>query len=186
MIDPFRIIAEFYPDADPAREILLRHSIAVRDKALRLRAASPLKDQLDPELLAAGALLHDLGIRECAAPKLHCRGRLPYLAHGLAGARLLREYAAARQLDLEPLARICERHTGTGLTATDIRTQQLPLPEQDFLPETPEEKLVCYADKFFSKSGDFREKPLAQVEREIARFGPANLARFAALRKLFP
>ena len=49
-------------------------------------------------------------------------------------------------------ARVCERHTGAGLTKREIIEQELPLPQQDFLPETTEEKLICYADKFFSKT----------------------------------
>ena len=45
-----------------------------------------------------------------------------------------------------------KRHTGAGLTKKEIIEQELPLPQQDFLPETTEEKLICYADKFFSKT----------------------------------
>ena len=134
-----------------------------------------------PELVAAGAMLHDIGIRLCRAPEIGCMGELPYLAHGIAGGRMLREYGPG----LEALARICERHTGTGLTAEEIRIRALPLPELDFVPETPEEKLICLADKFFSKSGDFSEKPLTKIRAQIARFGAAGSARFEALLALF-
>ena len=185
MIDAEHIIDFYYPAGDPAREILLRHSIQVRDKALALREACPLRDELDPEIVTAGAMLHDLGIRCCHAPDLGCFGSRPYLAHGIAGAALLREFAATHGWELEPLARICERHTGTGLTAAEIRARALPLPEADYLPETPEEKLVCFADKFFSKSGDFAEKPFAKVRGGAAGFGADNLARFDALAALF-
>ena len=38
-------------------------------------------------------------------------------------------------------------------TAEEIISQHLPIsPPRDLLPESVEEKLVCYADKFFSKS----------------------------------
>jgi uncharacterized protein len=50
---------------------------------------------------------------------------------------------------MEKFARICERHTGSGLTAEEIVSGGLPLPERDFLPETLEEKIICLADKFF-------------------------------------
>ena len=50
----------------------------------------------------------------------------------------------------ESYARVCERHTGAGLTLHDILSQNLPLPHHDLQPETIEEKLICYADKFFS------------------------------------
>ena len=185
MIDAQNIIDFYYPPGDPARAILLRHSIQVRDKALALRETCPLRETLDPALVSAGAMLHDLGIRCCHAPDLGCFGSRPYLAHGIAGAALLREFAAAHGLALEPLARICERHTGTGLTAAEIRARALPLPEADYLPETLEEKLICFADKFFSKSGDFAEKTLADIRGGVAKFGPDNLARFDALAALF-
>ncbi len=55
---------------------------------------------------------------------------------------MMREYGKETGLDLEPIARICERHTGAGLTIDDIRRQALPLPLKDLLPETVEEKLV--------------------------------------------
>lgn len=47
------------------------------------------------------------------------------------------------------------------------------------------EKLVCYADKFYSKSGSMEQKSLERVEASIARFGDDNLARFRALHALF-
>ena len=180
-MDHQAIIDFYYPTGDTAREILLHHSAQVRDKALAIWQNCPLRDAIDPATLAAGAMLHDIGIRLCHAPDIGCLGELPYIAHGVAGGRMLRECDP----ELETLARICERHTGTGLTAAEIRTRALPLPERDFLPETPTEKLICLADKFFSKSGDFSEKPLAKVRAQIARFGAANTARFEALLALF-
>ena len=155
----------------------------MRNKALELAANSPEKPDL--ALVADGAMLHDLGIGRCDAPSIDCNGTEPYLAHGIIGAKMLREYGAAHGLDLEKYARICERHTGSGLTAAEIRKQGLPLPERDYLPETPEEELVCLADKFFSKSGDMNEKPLDKVRRSLAKFGDAPLARFDELCRRF-
>lgn len=98
---------------------------------------------------------------------------------------MLRAYGKEYMLDLECFARICERHTGSGLTAEEIRTGALPLPERDFLPETMEERLICLADKFFSKSGSMKEKSMAKVRLSMAKFGPAVLERFEALCTLF-
>ena len=154
-MDTAAIIQHFYPEDTPLRRRLLKHSEQVKNKALALAENSGAK--LDLELVADGAMLHDLGIGSCDAPKIDCTGTEPYLAHGVIGARMLREYGAEHGLDLEKYARICERHTGSGLTAAEIRRQKLPLPERDYLPETPEESLVCLADKFFSKSGDMSE-----------------------------
>ena len=112
-------------------------------------------------------------------------GEADYLQHGLIGGQMIREYAAEHHLDLELYARVCERHTGSGITAAEIIEQQLPLPEQDLLPETVLEKLVCYADKFFSKSGDMQEKDLEKIRRGIARFGEDSLQRFDGFHQLF-
>ena len=54
-----------------------------------------------------------------------------------------------------------------------------------YLPETAEEALVCLADKFFSKSGDMTEKPLAKIRKAMLKFGPASLERFDALCRRF-
>ena len=184
--DPDFVITFFYPEDTPLRRLLLRHSTQVRDKALAI-LANPSRPHLtiDPSLVSAGAMLHDVGILRCHAPSILCTGDHPYIAHGVVGAEMLRDYGRTHGLDMEPFARICERHTGAGITAREIREQRLPIPERDYLPETPEEKLVCLADKFFSKSGDMREKPAAAVRRSLEKFGPDTLERFDALRRLF-
>lgn len=178
------IIDHFYPSGDPAREILLKHSTLVRSKALEILDASGISG-LDREVVSNGAMLHDLGIRSCHAPDIGCFGSAPYLTHGIAGAEMLRQYGQQHGIDLEVYCRICERHTGTGLTAIEIRERDLPLPCRDLLPETMEEKLICLADKFFSKSGDFAEKPLQKIRTSTARFGSENAARLDALLALF-
>jgi len=186
MIDPAAIITHFYPEDTPLRRLLLRHSTQVRDKALAILAARPSSaPPLDPELVSAGAMLHDIGVLQCHAPSILCTGSRPYIAHGIIGAEMLRGFAQKHGIELEPFARICERHTGTGLTAREIREQGLPIPERDYLPETPEEKLICLADKFFSKSGDMQEKPLTAVRRSLEKFGPDTMERFDALLRLF-
>ena len=186
MIDPDAILKHFYPEDTPLRRLLLRHSTQVRDKALAILANSerpPL--ELDAGLVSAGAMLHDVGILQCHAPSILCTGSRPYIAHGVIGAEMLRDYGRTHGLDMEPFARICERHTGTGITASEVRKQGLPLPKRDYLPETSEEKLVCLADKFFSKSGDMKEKSAETVRRSLEKFGPDTLERFDALLRLF-
>ncbi len=182
-MDALDLINYFYPDDTDLKKLLLQHSFQVRDKALALAQNSTLA--LDLALIQQGALLHDIGIGQCHAPSICCHGTEHYLRHGILGAQMLREYGRNSQLDLEPYARICERHTGAGLTAADIVSGNLPLPVKDYLPETMEEKLICLADKFFSKSGDLQEKSLESVRRSMSKFGPETLARFDALAKLF-
>ena len=83
--------------------------------------------------------------------------------------------------------RVCERHTGAGITAAEIIAQHLPIdPPRDLLPESIEEKVICYADKFFSKSRpDEPPKTLERARKSLAKFGGDTLARFDALVALF-
>ena len=125
-------------------------------------------------------MLHDIGIVACDAPGIYCHGELPYICHGVEGARMLAEAGMLRH------ARVCERHTGSGLTAEEIIEEALPLPARDMLPVTIEEKIICYADKFYSKnpSSLTRRKTLEEVTAGMARHGEAPLERFMELHRL--
>ena len=80
---------------------------------------------------------------------------------------------------------MCERHTGAGITKDEIMLQNLPLPHQDFLPETLEEKVICYADKFYSKTHPEREKTMDQALKSLEKFGQGGLVRFKEWAKMF-
>jgi glycosyltransferase involved in cell wall biosynthesis len=82
-------------------------------------------------------------------------------------------------------ARVAERHTGTGLTASERTKQGLPLPPRDFTPESIEEQIVCYADKFFSKTKLTTEKTLEQAIRSLSRFGEEGVKRFTSWAEKF-
>ena len=187
MVEPFEILEHFYSEDTPLRRLLYKHSCQVRDKAAALLAAAPdgVRRKTDGGLVAVGAMLHDIGIGRCEAPGILCVGQSPYIAHGVIGAAMLREYGEKHGIDFEPFARICERHTGSGLTADEVRTGGLPIPVRDYLPETSEEKLICLADKFYSKSGDMLEKPLEKVRRSMSKFGRGPAERFEELCRIF-
>ena len=124
-------------------------------------------------------MLHDIGIFKCYAAGIQCFGTEPYICHGRIGAELLRSEGFPRH------ARVCERHTGAGITKAQIIAQNLPLPQQDFLPETMEEKVICYADKFFSKTHLDREKTIEQAEKSLSKFGDEGVLRFREWEKCF-
>ena len=182
-VDPLTVIDYFYPDS-PLRTLLLQHSTQVCNKALSIAAAAP-GVAVDMETVRIGAMLHDIGIGHCHAPAIYCVGDAHYIAHGTLGADMLRQYGAIHQLDLEIYSLICERHTGSGITAAEVVSQKLPIAVKDYLPLSNEEKLIALADKFFSKSGDLQEKPLGQVRKSMIRFGEASLNRFDDLCRLF-
>lgn len=183
MIDYQNIIDTYYPEGlNPAlRDILIIHSRGVAEMAMEIADKHP-QLPIDREFTYAAAMLHDIGIVKCDAPGIECFGKEPYICHGTLGAQMLRESGTE---GIEPYARVCERHTGAGLTKDDIVSQQLPLPHTDLLPETLEEQLVCYADKFFSKTHPDVRKPLSKVLKSMSKFGEASLARFMKLHETF-
>jgi uncharacterized protein len=48
-----------------------------------------------------------------------------------------------------------------------------------------EEKLICYADKFYSKSHLDRVKTKEEAERSVAKFSQEGLERFKEWEKIF-
>jgi uncharacterized protein len=68
---------------------------------------------------------------------------------------------------------VSERHVGVGITSGDIKGNNLPLPVRDMVPVSIEEKIICVADKFFSKSEHdlLHEKPVEKVRAMIAGYG---------------
>lgn len=178
MIDTEAIIDKYYAKDNRLRTILMVHSRLVADKALACARARDI--EADLRFVEEAALLHDIGIYLCKAPDICCEGELPYIRHGVEGRRIL------EQEGLPQHALVCERHTGAGLTIEDIVNQKLPLPRRDMTPRSIEERLVCYADKFYSKSGDIRqEKPIEQVIKSMERHGKATLSRFLDLHSEF-
>ena len=186
MINALSIIDHFYSEDSPLKALLLKHSRQVAQKALEI-ADMPANSSLeiDREIVEVGAMLHDIGIKECHAPSILCNGEKHYIAHGIVGAEMLRLYGRSKDIDLECYARICERHTGSGLSAKEIIAQGLPIPPKDFIPETIEEKLVCLADSFFSKSGNMEEKTIEHVRNSMSKFGNDTIERFDAMCQLF-
>ena len=132
------IIQKYYPEDNELRHILLVHSRSVADKALAIADRHP-ELSLDKQFLEEAAMLHDIGIIRCNAPGIQCFGNEPYICHGRIGAEMLRAEGFPHH------ARVCERHTGAGITRSQIIAQQLPLPVQDFLPENDgrESYLLC-------------------------------------------
>ena len=172
------IIYKYYRDNPELLSILMKHSKAVADKALAIADAHP-ELCLDRQFLLEAAMVHDIGIIKTDAPDIECFGDEPYIRHGVLGAEMMRAEGYPRH------ARVCERHTGAGLSLKEIEEQNLPLPHVDLLPETLEEKVICYADKFFSKTKLDREKTLEQAERSVAKHGGEGLRRFKVMEGLF-
>ncbi|OSP39545.1 MULTISPECIES: HD domain-containing protein [unclassified Streptomyces] len=160
-----------------AFELVHTHCEIVWSVAERLISASRL--DVDAELVRAGCLLHDIGVYRLYGDD----GRLDhenYVRHGLLGHELL-----AREGFPEPLCRFCSHHTGVGLTRHDIETQRLPLPPDDYLAVTAEERLVMYADKFHTKSRPSVFLTPDEYAAHVRRFGEEKVTAFETLRTEF-
>jgi len=177
-MDYQQIIDKYYPAGSPLRDIYMKHARSVADLALAICARNGLA--LDPDTVMAAAMLHDIGIYLTDAPGIECHGTEPYIRHGVLGAELLRREGVA-----DEIASVAERHTGAGITESDIDAQRLPLERRDYSPRTLLERLVCYADKFYSKTRLDQTKTLDQVRASMARRGEDTLARFESLRREF-
>lgn len=157
------IIDKYYEEGELKR-ILLVHSQSVTRRALQIVSLHP-ELHLDARFVEEAAMLHDIGIIRCDAPGIQCFGTEPYLRHGAVGAEMLRAEGFERH------ARVCERHTGAGLPG--------------FLPETLEEQVICYADKFYSKSHLDEEKTIEQAAQSLAKFGEEGVVRFMKWAEMF-
>lgn len=179
MIDPLQLLNRYYPADDPASGILKEHGLAVARKcrSIALRMQHP---EINPEFVFEAALLHDIGIRYTSAPEIGCFGNLPYICHGFMGHDLLLAEGLPRH------ALVCERHTGTGLTLSDILENNLPIPHRPMVPVSIEEKLIAYCDKFFSKTGNlFLEKDPSRIAASLARYGDQKVDQFLAWHETF-
>jgi len=158
------IIDKYYPTDNELRSLLLKHSRQVADRCLQI--VNKHKElPVDVQFLEEAAMLHDIGIFRCDAPGIFCHGTEPYLRHGPIGADLLRSEGFPRH------ARVAERHTGTGLPGLE--------------PETLEEQIVCYADKFYSKSSPDRVRTVAQAAESLEKFGHAGVLKFLSWAERF-
>lgn len=171
-------IIDKYCTSDGQKHILLVHSRAVADKALEIARRHP-EWNADEAFIEEAALLHDIGIAKVDAPAIECHGTEPYICHGILGAEMLRSEGMERH------ALVCERHTGTGLTLQQIVEQGLPLPHRDMQPMSIEEQIICFADKFFSKTRLDTEKTVGQARRSLEKFGTEGLERFDQWCKMF-
>ena len=177
-MNPLDIIAKYYPTDSEAYRILVVHSRSVADKALEIARMHP-EMNLDLTFIEEAAMLHDIGIFKCNAPTIDCHGEAPYICHGYLGAELMRKEGYPRH------ALVCEHHTGTGISLAMIDEQHLPLPYRDMRPVSMEEQLICFADKFFSKTKLMKEKSVDKVKQGLSKYGEETVEQFESWCKLF-
>lgn len=108
---------------------VIEHCKVVASLAVEIaEKAKAAGNNVNPELVEVGALLHDLG-----------RCRTHGIAHAVEGFKL------AKNKGVEPeVAEIIKRHIGAGVSKEEAK--EFGLPEDDYFPRSLEEKIVAHAD----------------------------------------
>jgi uncharacterized protein len=144
-------------------ENVIRHAEAVTRLALRI--AAEVRINLDTSLIRKGALLHDIG-----------RSRTHGIAHALEGVRI------AREMGLDgPVIGIIRNHIGAGISRDEARV--LGLPEDDYMPATPEEKIVACADNLIMGEQEVSFETALERFREMLGEGHPAVERFIRLHE---
>jgi uncharacterized protein len=84
---------------------------------------------IDLYIVKIGALLHDIG-----------RSKTHSVSHGYIGGSILEENGISKKI-----VNIAERHVGGGISK--MEAEELRFPNKQYIPETLEEKVVCFSDK---------------------------------------
>ena len=135
-------------------ENVIEHCLTVCRLATSI--ADEVNIHIDKSLLKKGAVLHDLG-----------RSRTHGLNHITEGVHLAQELKLGQDIE-----RIIERHIGAGVTSKEAAA--LGLPAKDHMPETPEEKIIAYADNLTrgKKTVSFEES-LRMFKEKLGSDNPA-------------
>ncbi|MBN1389221.1 MAG: HDIG domain-containing protein [Candidatus Thermoplasmatota archaeon] len=149
--DP-KMCLELLKEVGCSRPVII-HVKAVRDLGIQMldrsRKLHPERDlDIDPGLLEAGLLLHDIGRSQTHS--------ISHITHGVIIARRL-------GLD-ERLIGMIHDHLGAGVTATEATA--LGLPPEDHIPSTLMEKIVCHADNLVGNRGRRTLKEAVEKLRE--------------------
>jgi uncharacterized protein len=141
---------------------VIAHSLVVRDVAVGIadRIISRGEAAVDRDLVAAGAILHDIG-----------RSETHGMDHADVGGRISRDIGLP-----ESLSHIIERHIGAGLSGDERAA--FGLCADDRFPESLEEKIVAHADNLVKGTRIISREDL---NHSIKKFPQSVQERFSAL-----
>ena len=166
-VDYLKIIHKYIPPHTLAYYVYIIHVTLVTDKALQIARRMKLSPA-QQRFIEEASMLHDIGVIRVNAKEIGCFGELPYIMHVVEGRKILEKEGL-------PLhAKIAENHISVGgLSKDEIVKGKMTLPHRDMLCETIEEKIISYADLFYSKNPDklWRKKTIAQIRIKAANYG---------------
>ncbi len=170
--DEIRLLHLKYAPSEDAFDFIYTHCQAVWDIAAQLIERTNLP--VNREQVKVGCLLHDIGVYRLytAGGEIDFKN---YIMHGILGYELLAEEGFS-----QAICRFASCHTGVGLTKADILDEALPLPIEDFVATTIEERLVMYADNFHTKSdpSNLRFMSAKTYIEHNRKFGVEHLLKF--------
>jgi uncharacterized protein len=154
------LVSEQLPTRDQAiqflkqsgcRQNVIRHVEAVSDLAVDIAEAIRNRGYpVNVRLVEVGALLHDIG-----------RSKTHSVHHAVAGAEIAESFGLPQQV-----VSIIKRHVGGGITAREAK--KLGWPRDVYIPQTVEEKIVCYADKLVEGSSRISiEKTIDKLSQDL-------------------
>lgn len=141
---------------------VIAHCVAVRDVAVMIadRIIRAGTAPVDRDLVAAGAVLHDIG-----------RSQTHGMDHADVGGKICKE------LGLSPkICQIIERHIGAGLTGSERAS--FGLSDEDRIPVSLEEKIVAHADNLVEGT---RVITRSELDNAIRKFPETVRKQFTAL-----
>lgn len=183
-MDPLKIIRKHYKPGTKSYYFLTTHGKQVMKKSIKI-AKNVKHPHPNLKFIKEAAMLHDIGIFQINAPDIGCHGKYHYLYHGYLGRKILDKE------NLHKHALVCERHIGVGLTLKDIikinKKYKTNLPLRNMMPLTIEEKIITYADKFFTKHPmiHLKERKIKIARKNVGKYGKDKVKIFDEWVKLF-
>ncbi len=164
-----------YAQSDMLLDLIWTHSNIVADIAISIFEKNEFdKSQLVREFIIQSALLMDIGVYSCGGYEWmpsQPQSNKPYIQHTVIGAWILEQEGYAPQV-----VQVAHNHTGVGISAKDVRDFGLDLPEADYVPHSPLEKLIAYASKFHSKAPKF--KTAEEIKNSLSHYGTEKVKTF--------
>lgn len=177
-MNPHTIIEKYYKKGTKLYDIYISHVSDVTQKALSIVQNHP-ELAVDVNFIEEAAMLHDIGIFLTDAPSIACTGKYPYICHGYLGQELLTHEGYPKH------GLVSERHTGTGLSLKVILKRNLPVPHRDMQPRSMEEQVICFADKFYSKTKLGKEKSVKKIRSGLGKHDKRQIDIFDKWCEMF-
>jgi uncharacterized protein len=171
-----------YAATEMLLDLIWTHSNIIADIALHLLDTYDFdKTELQREYVLQASLLHEIGVYMCGGFEWipnQPPSQYPYIQHGIIGAWILQQEGYSPKI-----VQVAHCHIGVGLSAEDIRSHAIELPQQDFFPQTPLQKFMTYVSKFHSKTPKFRTNE--QIKESLRRFSDEKMKAFEELEKTY-